>query len=224
MLGQKILNLKQKLLVSSEIVGKMLEKSVRALTDKNLNLAKEVIEQEEPAENKNEIEIDNEAVQLIALYQPEAVDLRNIIMIIKVNNDLERIADHAVNIAQRGIYQLIPYEDIESFNSIQQLAVKCIGIFKECLEAFIKQDAEKAIRICREDSAINILRNQIIRELISRMLADSNTIERAIALMMVTKDLERIADLVTNIAEDIVFVVSGKDIRHHNLFAGVKNN
>lgn len=216
MLEQKINELKENLFLYAQTAEKMIEKSIRALTEKNMNLAKEVVEKDEPLSNKTELEIDNFAIELMARYQPEASYLRNIVMIIKINNDVERIADHAVNISQRGIFQLIPYENIGTYTDIQVMAEKCVEMFKNCIEAYKNNDAEKAIKICREDTVINSFRNKIIQELIKFMLDDPKMIERAIALIMVTKDLERVADLTTNIAEDIVYVVAGIDIRHHN--------
>jgi len=214
MLEQRITELKEKLFIMAALVESMLEKSINSLVNKDEELAREVINRDEPKTNDLEIEIEDSSIKLMALYQPEASFLRIIVAIIKINNDLERIGDHAVNIAERSLY-LIPRPPVKPLIDLPRMGKSARKMLKESLDSFIKGDAELAILVCKEDEEVDSLRDQVIRELITYMISDPSTIERSIRLISIARNLERVADLATNIAEDVIFSVKGKVIKHH---------
>jgi len=214
MLEQKITKLKEKLFTMASLVESMLEKSINSLVNKDERLAKEVIEKDEPKTNDLEIEIEDLGIKLMALYQPEASSLRVIVAIIKINNDLERIGDHAVNIAERALY-LIPRPLVKPLIDLPRMGEGTRKMLKESLDSFARKDANLAILVCKEDEEIDSLRDQVIRELITYMINDSSTIERSIQLVSIARNLERVADLATNIAEDVIYSLKGKVIKHH---------
>ncbi len=213
LLEEKLNNLKEKLITCANLVVSMVRESIRALTEKDPELAKRVIEEEEKKVNEHEIEIEKEAIALIALHQPEATPLRTIVMIIKINNDLERIGDHAVNIAQAALY-LIPKPYVKPLIDIPRMAEKAIGMLTDSLNAFLRGDVQLARDVLQRDNEVDALRDQIFRELITFMLADPKTIERGFQLILIGRNLERIADLATNIAEDVIFIEEGSVIKH----------
>lgn len=214
MLDQKIIELKEKLFAQAGLVEEMVAKSVRSLVEREESLAKDVIEKDEPKANDLEIEIEEYTVNVMALYQPEASNLRTVIMIIKINNDLERIGDHAVNIAERALY-LIPRPKVKPLIDIPRMAALSIEMLKKSLDSFTRNDSDLAVRVCKMDSEVDALLDQITRELLTYVMSDSSTIDRALELILISRNLERIADLATNIAEDVIFMVKGKVIKHH---------
>ncbi|MGQ9677811.1 MAG: phosphate signaling complex protein PhoU [bacterium] len=213
LLEQKIAALKEKLLAMAAAVEKMVEMSIQALVKKDHQLTEQVINDFEPKVNEEEIEIENTAINLIALHQPEASDLRTITMVIKINNDLERIGDHAVNIAEAALF-LIPRPPVKPLIDLPRMAQQTIQMLNDSLNAFTKGDAELARSVCARDSVVDSLKDQINRELITYMISDAATIDRALKLMLISLNLERIADLATNISEDVVYAVSGEVIKH----------
>ncbi len=214
MLDQKLTELKEKLFTQAGLVEEMVAKSVRSLIERDESLAKDVIEKDEPRVNDLEIEIEDFAINLMALYQPEASNLRTVVMIIKTNNDLERIGDHAVNIAERALY-LIPRPKVKPLIDIPRMATQAIEMLQESLDSFTRKDPDLAVKVCQMDSEVDALLDQITRELITYVMSDSSTIDRALELILISRNLERIADLATNIAEDVIFMVKGKVIKHH---------
>ncbi|MCK4574889.1 phosphate signaling complex protein PhoU [candidate division WOR-3 bacterium] len=214
MLTQKIVKLKEKLFSQAGLVEEMVTKSTRALVEKNESIAKETIKIDEPKVNNLEMEIEEDAINLMALYQPEASDLRTIVMIIKINNDLERIGDHAVNIAERAL-DLISKPKIKPLIDIPRMAENACKMLRESLNAFAKNESKLAIEVCENDSVVDALLDQITRELLTYMMSDPSVIDRALNLILISRDLERIADLATNIAEDTIFVAKGNVIKHH---------
>ncbi|MCK4235192.1 phosphate signaling complex protein PhoU [candidate division WOR-3 bacterium] len=214
MLTQKIVKLKEKLFSQAGLVEEMVTKSTRALVEKNESIAKETIKIDEPKVNNLEMEIEEDAINLMALYQPEASDLRTIIMIIKINKDLERIGDHAVNIAERAL-DLISKPKIKPLIDIPRMAENACKMLRESLNAFAKNESKLAIEVCENDSVVDALLDQITRELLTYMMSDPSVIDRALNLILISRDLERIADLATNIAEDTIFVAKGNVIKHH---------
>ena len=214
---EKLNELKQKLLVMADIAKGMVTKSVRALTERNEAFAKEVVDIDENKVNNLEIEIEENAISLIALYQPEASHLRTVMMIVKINNDLERIGDHAENIAESVMTWLISKPSVKPLIDLPRMAEGATKMLSDSIDAFIRGDAELARNVCRRDSDIDSLQDQITRELITYMISDSKTIDRALALILVARNLERIADLATNLAEDVIYIVKGEVIKHHRI-------
>ncbi len=216
MVVRKIDELKKKIVIMADIARKMVEKSIKGLVDKDETLLKEVIEQDEPEINKLEIEIDKMCTDLIALYQPKAGDLRTILMILKMNNDLERIGDLAVNISESADY-LIKRPMVKPLIDIPRMAGIVQEMLSDAINSFLSCDAKLAKRVCEKDDLVDSLRDQILRELVTYMIADPGTIERALHLLRISRNLERVGDLSTNICEDVIFMVEGKIIKHGGL-------
>ncbi len=212
---EEIINLKRQLLEMAASVEEMITKSVKALKERNMILAEEVIRSDDKV-NKMEVEIDNLGIKILALYQPEAEDLRAVTMIIKINNDLERIGDHAVNIAEKAIY-LADKPSVKPLIDIPRMAERAMEMLRESLDAFVNKNTELAVEVCKKDDEVDFLENQIMRELLTYMIADPSIIDRALYLILVSRDLERVADLATNIAEDAFFIASGRILKHHSM-------
>jgi phosphate transport system protein len=212
-LETKIAELKEQLLGMAAIAEEMVANSVKALVAHDAALAEQVIKTEEPRVNRLEIENEDAAINLMALYQPEASNLRTIAMVIKLNNDLERIGDHAVNIAEAALF-LIDKPPVKPLVDLPRMADVAISMLKDSLDAFTRADAQLARDVCVRDSVVDDLNRKVKAELAEYMGRDPATIERALNLMMISLNLERVADLATNIAEDVVYIVTGQDIKH----------
>mgnify|MGYP000595486944 FL=1 len=214
MLEEKLNELKKKLIEEANLAQDMVKKSIEGLIKKRKEILEKVTKEYEPKMNELEIELDELCTNLIALYQPEAGDLRTILMILKMNNDLERIGDLAVNISESALY-LIEKPPVKPLIDIPRMAEESIDMLKNAINSFINKDANLAKSVCEKDSVVDNLRDQILRELITYMSSDPSTIERSIHLIRISRCLERIADLSTNICEDVIFMVEGKIIKHH---------
>lgn len=210
---EELNNLNKLMLQMATVAEEMITKSIKSLVDRNMILAEEVIKMDDRV-NDMEIEIDNLCIKIQALYHPEAEYLRTVIMILKINNDLERIGDHAVNIAEKVIY-LSDKPPVKPLIDIPRMADKSVEMLKNSLKAFIDKDSELAVEVCKNDDEVDILDKQVMRELISYMVSDPRTIDRALALIFIARDLERVADLATNISEDVYYIVQGKSLKHH---------
>ncbi len=215
MFEEKMTNLKRQLVEYTSLVEAMIEKAVRGFLDKEKDVLAEVIDKDEPRANDFEIRLDGLCTELIAQYEPKAKDLRAILMIMKMNNDLERMGDHAVNIAESAIY-LIERPLVKPLIDIPRMGEVTVGMLRDSITAFINEDADLAKSVCERDSIVDGLRDQILRELITFMLSDSKTIERSLHLTRISGNLERIADLSTNMCEDVIFMVKGEVIKHHH--------
>ena len=214
-LEEEISKLKKMLFEMATSVEEMIAKSIKALKDRNMIMAEEVIKSDAKI-NEMEIEIDNQCIKILALYHPEAEDLRTVSMIMKINNDLERIGDHAVNIAEKTIY-LADKPPVKPLIDIPKMADKAIQMLQESLDAFVNKDAQLAIDVCKRDDEVDALEPQIVRELVTYMIADPQTIDRSLTIILIAREIERVADLATNIAEDTYYRVSGKSLKHHSL-------
>jgi phosphate transport system protein len=206
--------LKKMLFEMATSVEEMIAKSVKALEENNMILAEDVIKSDQKV-NEMEIEIDNQCIRILALLHPEAEDLRAVTMIMKINNDLERIGDHAVNIAEKAIY-LADKPPVKPLIDIPKMAEKAIEMLQESLDSFVNKDAELAVQVCKKDDEVDALEPQIVRELVTYMISDPQTIDRSLALILIARALERVADLATNIAEDTYYIASGKFLKHHH--------
>jgi phosphate transport system protein len=193
----------------------MVENSVRGLVDRREDVILTVLNKDEPRANEIEIKIDELCLTLIVQLQPKAIDLRTIIMLLKMNNDLERIADHAVNICQSA-QSLITQPLVKPLIDIPRMADEVSNMLKDGVNSFLHEDPVLAKSVCERDNAVDCLRNQIVRELITYMISDPSTIERSLHLMDISKNLERIADLSTNICEEVIYLVEGRVIKHHH--------
>ena len=213
---QQLKELKDKLLLMSHKAELMISDSIRALVDRRPTLAEEVIQRDDELD-KLEIEIDNLCYEILALEQPVARDLRFIATALKIVKDLERIGDIAVNIGERAL-ELILEPELKRLVDLPIMADAAQKILKESLDAFVNSDAELAEKVIINDNVVDDLYEQIFRELLTYMLEDPRTISRGIKLIFIAKHLERVGDHSANIAEMVVFLVKGQDIRHGTRF------
>jgi len=211
---QELDALKAKLLEMSAIVENSIYRSVQAVMERNGELARHVLANEARV-NQLEIEIDEDAIRLIALQQPVAADLRLITVAVKINNDLERMGDLAVSIAERAL-QLVSEPSISPQIDVPHIAGLVQSMVRKALDSFVNRDAELARSVLVSDDAVDNLRTANYHELISFMEKNPQQIPQAFQLLSVVRNLERIADHSTNIAEDVLFLVKGIDVRHHN--------
>jgi len=214
MLEEKVELLKRDIESFAAIIEKMVENGMEGLVRKNKAMLQEIIEKDEPKANSYEIEIDAVCTNLIAQFEPKARDLRSILMILKMGNDLERMGDHAVNIAQSALY-LIEQPTIKSFKDLPRLAEMVNKMLRDSINSFINIDPKLAKNVCERDDEVDDLRDQLLRDLIKQMTADPGIIERALHLMQICRNLERIADLTTNIGVDVLYMAQGRIIKHH---------
>ncbi len=208
-------HLKEQLLLMGGYVETAVDKSIRALTERNSDLALEVIAEDKLVDSL-EIEVDNICLRLLALYQPTAADLRFITASILINNNLERMADQAVNISERvaelnELPILKPYIDIPRMSNIAQ------SMTQDSLDAFVQKDVAKAREVMARDNQLDMLNNQIFRELLTYMMSEPSTITRAVNLILISRNLERIGDHATNISEEVIFMVEGSVVKHSGI-------
>ncbi len=206
--------LKAKLLEMGALVENAVYRSVQGVVEKDEELAQQVLKNETRV-NELEIEIDEVAIGLLALQQPVAADLRLVTVAIKINNDLERMGDLAVNIAHRAL-DLIREPVIRPMVDIPYIAGLVQSMVRKALDAFVNRDPELARSVLASDDGVDNLRTASYHELISHMERDPTDIPQAMNLWSVIRNLERIADHSTNIAEDVLFLVKGVDVRHQN--------
>jgi phosphate transport system protein len=211
---QELEQLKSKLLAMSALVESAVYRSITAVVQKDRKLAEEVL-QNESRVNQMELEIDDQAISLLALQQPMAGDLRLITSALKINNDLERMGDLAVNIAQRAI-ALMEEPMVQPMIDIPHIGGLVQSMVRKSLDAFVARDAELAHSVLASDDAVDNLRTAFFHELISFMQREPTHIPQALNLLSIVRNLERIADHSTNIAEDVLYYVKGIDVRHHS--------
>ncbi len=214
MLEVRIKELKKELVEYATLVEKMIAQSMAGLLERREVPLRRVIDELEPATNDFEIELDELCTGAIAQFQPRARDLRVILMVYKMNSDLERMGDHVANIADSGLF-LISHVPVKPLVDIPRLAGETTRSLNDSITAFLNEDASLAQQVCERDHIVDDLQNQIFRELVTFMSSDPTTIERSLHLIRVANNLERIADLSTNICEDVIFMVEGRVIKHH---------
>jgi phosphate transport system protein len=198
----------------SALVESAVYRSVQGVVEKNHELADQVLKNESKI-NQLEIEIDDMAISLLALQAPLAADLRLVTAAIKINNDLERMGDLSVSIAQSAL-ALVKEPVIRPLIDIPHIAGLAQGMVRKALDAFVNRDAEMARSVLASDDAVDNMRTASYHELISFMEKNPHQISQALYLLSVVRNLERIADHATNIAEDVLFLIKGIDVRHHN--------
>jgi len=209
---QELRELHLKILEMGGFVEKQIANAMGALTERDSELARLTIERDHTV-NRMEVEIDDLCIRLLALHQPAARDLRLITTALKITTDLERIGDMSVNLCERAL-ELNEEAQLKPFIDVPQMAEVAQSMLRRCLDAFVRDDVEQALAVCRDDDIIDGYNEQIFRELLGYMIEDPRTITRALRLLFVAKYLERIADHATNISEMVVFMVKGKSIRH----------
>jgi len=208
-------HLKKQLLTMGGMVEEATDLAITAVVDRRRELAEQVLAGDDRIDAK-ELEIEDECLKMLALHQPVATDLRFIITVLKVNNDLERMGDLAKNIAERAAFlgELPPIEGAQDF---RRMAERVRGMVHECIDALVNRDVELARRVCLEDRDVDEENRRRFAQLQQVMKSDPATVERAVSLLSVSRHLERIADHATNVAEDVVFLVDGEVIRHLRL-------
>jgi len=213
-LDEELTELQKLILTMSSLTEESIGRSLAALQKLDRQKAQTVI-QEDIKVNELEVAIDDKCLQLIALYQPAAMDLRFIAMALKMCTDLERIADLAVNICQR-VLELADLPQLKPLIDIPQLASLAQSMLREAVDAFVNRDVDLAKRVIRRDDEADNLRNLVQSELVNDYLGkDTSTAPRAVALILVARYLERICDHTTNIAEDVIYMVKGDKVKHH---------
>jgi phosphate transport system protein len=205
--------LKEQLLLMGGRAEQIVRKSIEALRRRDVEQAHGVFDDDHLID-RLEIEIEERCIKLFALQQPLATDLRFIMSALKISNDLERVGDHAVNIAE-GAIKLAAEPPLKPLVDIPRMANLATGMLHDALDAFVRSDAEIARRLCRRDDDVDNLNHQLFRELLSYMIESPPTITRAMELILVARNLERVADLATNVAEEVVFIAEARIIKHH---------
>jgi phosphate transport system protein len=206
--------LKNRLLKMGALVEERVHVAMQALMERRVEAAEKVVAGDAEV-NDLQIEIDDRCLKLLALQNPMASDLRLITAAMKINADLERIGDQAVNIAENAI-KVAAAPPLRPLIDLPRMAEIAETMTRDSLDAFVRRDAALARDILARDDEVDQLKDQIFRVLLTYMMADPGTIERALGLILVSRNLERIADHATNIAEDVIFVVEAKDVRHHH--------
>ena len=205
--------LKHRLLDMSQAAEALIESAVEGLLNRDQGLAEQVIQRDTVVDSL-EVEIEGRAIALLALQQPMARDLRFIVGAIKVSSDLERIGDHAVNIAQCTLRLLAERADIAPDPEIEDMARRARLMLSDGLDAFLRGDGTLGRDVCARDDQVDALHDSVFRILLTHMMADPRTITPSLEFLLVSRNLERVADLATNIAEDAVFLAEGKQIKH----------
>jgi len=205
--------LNEKLLNMARLAEESVALAVRSLKERNEALAQDVFKREGNV-NLLEIEVDELCIRLLALRQPVASDLRFITSAMKIGSELERVGDLAVNIAEVSV-DLLKLPPLKPLIDIPRMASLAQGMVKDALNAFVNRDEKLARSVCERDDEVDSLNDQIFRELLTYMMTDPGTINRAVGLILIGRHLERIADHATNIGEDVIFLVLGRTIKHH---------
>ena len=216
MLEEKITDFKRELVGCATLVEHMIEKSTAGLVRRDKAQLESVERVDEPQVNALNNRMDELCTSLIAQYQPRAKDLRVILMMLKMNDVLERMGDHAVNIAQSSLF-LLANPLVKPLVDIPEMAALAAQMVRDSITAFINEDGPLAKSVCERDSIIDRLRDKTYNELIEVMSANPSAIEKSLNLLRISRNLERIADLSTNICEDVIFIVEGKIIKHHGI-------
>ncbi len=213
-LEHELHELKQLLLMMAGEVEKQLNLAIRAVVERDGAVAEAVIAGDAVIDRR-EIEVDHRVLELIVRERPMARDLRLVMTAIKIAPDLERVADHAVNIARQAIV-LNRVPPLKPFITIPQLADAATAMVRDALAAFVSADPNEARAVIGRDDEVDGMHEQVFRELLTYMMEDAKTIPRALALLLVARSLERVADQATNIAEQVVYLVEAEDIRHRH--------
>jgi phosphate transport system protein len=211
--AEELQELKARLLTMGGLAEDRVRQAMRALVHADRQLVRDVITGDQEI-NALHVEIDDRCFKLLALHQPMAVDLRVIVAAFKINTDLERIGDLAVNIAEAAD-RYAAHPPVKPLVDIPRMASLAQQMLHDALDAFVGQRADAAMQVMTQDDVLDALKNQIFRELLTYMLGEPRTIEPSLDLILISRHLERIGDHATNIAEDVIFIVEARDVRHH---------
>jgi phosphate transport system protein len=210
---EELEQLKTRLLEMGGLAEEEVRLAIKSLVDRDNDLIDRVLSGDGPL-NALHIEIDSRCFTLLALYQPMAADLRAIVAAVKINTDLERVGDLAVNIAEAA-RRYVTHPPVKKLIDIPRMATIAQTMLRDALDAFVRRDIQLAQQVLDQDDKLDALKTQSFRELLTYMLQDPTTIEPALDLILISRHLERIGDHATNIAEDVIFIVSARDVRHH---------
>ncbi len=211
---EELKSLKQKLLHMADIAQQMIGLSIKALVQRELEIVNDVLNLEQRV-NHMEIEIEEEVLRLLAVRQPAARDLRLLVALLKINNNLERIADQACNISETVVFLLQEPPLKARLIDIPNMAKLVQKMVQDCIEAFVRHDPGLAKEVCEHDDEIDWIHDQMFRVLLTYMIENPKNITRGVDLILVSRNLERIADHATNIGEEVIFIEEGKNIKHH---------
>lgn len=212
-IDRELEQIKEKLLLMAAKAEQVISQAIESLLQRDMAKADQIMVLDKEID-RLEIEIENEAISMIARHQPAAKDLRFLVGIIKINSDIERIGDHGVNIAQCTI-KLGQEPPLKPLIDIPRMAQLATTMLKDSLDSFVREDAEKARQVCAADSQVDQLKDQVLRELMTYMFDKPEAISRAMGLILISRNLERIADLSTNISEEVIYISQAKVIKHH---------
>ena len=204
--------LKERLLWMGGLVERAVHRATHSVLDADGALGKEVLAGEDTV-NEMQLEIDERVTQLLALHQPMASDLRFLLAVTRINADLERIGDQAVNIAESAD-RILRHPQVKPYVDLPRMSELAEGMVRDSLNALVRRDVELAKSVLLRDDQVDRLRDQVFRELLTYMMENSSVAHPAFELILVAKNLERIADHATNIAEDVIYIVAGRDVRH----------
>ncbi len=205
--------LQERLLWMGSLAERSVHQAIHAVLDSDEKLAQNVLEEEDTI-NDLQIELDDRVVQLLALQQLMAVDLRFVLAVSRINVDLERIGDQAVNIAESA-QRILRHPRVKPYVDLPRMSELAEEMVRDSLNAVVRRDAELAKSVLLRDDQVDRLRDQIFRELLTYMMTDSSVVFPTFDLILVAKNLERVGDHATNIAEDVIYMVAGRDVRHH---------
>jgi len=213
--AERLENLRRRLILMGSEVEKQIRSAIEALTEGSVEKARSVIARDEEID-RLENQIEEETIQLLALEQPVAIDLRFLVAVLKINNDLERIGDHAVNIAEGAVRLAgkVPFQPAIGLRAMSEMVQRML---RESLDAFIARDAALAKKVIQEDDLLDSKNEGVIRQLLTYMAETPALISHSLELISVSKNLERVGDLATNIAEDTIFIAEAKLVKHHGV-------
>ena len=211
--AEELEQLKYRLLTMGGLAEEQVRLATRAVTERDAGLMARVISSDAEL-NRFHLDIDDRCFKLLALHQPMAGDLRTIMAAVKINSDLERVGDLAVNIAEAG-QRYITHPPVKPLVDIPRMAEAAQAMLHDALDAFVTRDVERAQNVLDRDDLLDELKNQVFRELLTYMLGDPKTIEPGLDLILISRHLERVGDHATNVAEDVIFIVAARDVRHH---------
>ena len=209
---EELEQLKTRLLEMGGLAEERVRSALRALVDRDVSLVEKVLAGDS-AINQLHIEIDDRCFKLLALHQPMAADLRAIVSGVKINTDLERVGDLAVNIAE-AVRRYLQHPPVKELVDIPRMAEIAQDMLRDALDAYVRRDTALAQSVLYEDDELDALKTRVFRDLLTHMIQDPNTIEPSLDLILVSRHLERIGDHATNVAEDVIFLVAAKDVRH----------
>jgi phosphate transport system protein len=214
MIQEQVRELKERLVEYARFIEEMIERSVQAILEPDDAGLREIVNSKEDTANAREMDLERECTALIAQHQPKARDLRSILMVLGMTNDLERMGDHAVNIAEAGLH-LLERSSIKPPEKLSEMARETIGMVDRGIRAFVAEEPDAARGVCADDSVVDDLAAAILKDVVYAMEREPSLIEPDLSILKIAANLERIADLSTNICEDVIYLVEGKVIKHH---------